>query len=189
MVAILVGSGVLAAPVAAETGRVTGSLSIEGQTTLTAAAVAVVTIIDQTACPDAGVMMGEQRIDAPGAVRIGFSVLYDTDRVDPTHSYALLATITDGQNTWQNHVPTPIVTGGATNGIDLTLEQLPSDLPAAATGTLTIETSADLSSSAVEIAALINQESGAIVNRYVSSVPDDGPITFSIGYDPDPPEA
>ena len=52
-------------------------------------------------------------------------------------------------------------------------------------GTLTIETSADLSSSAVEIAALINQESGAIVNRYVSSVPDDGPITFSIGYDPD----
>ena len=54
------------------------------------------TIVDQTASPDAGAIVGEEWIGAPATIPIDFSVLVDSATIDPTHAYALFATITDG---------------------------------------------------------------------------------------------
>ena len=125
-------SAVLAVPILGVTGSVTGSLTYTETTALTPNAVAIVTIVDQTAAPDAGVVVGQQRIDAPTAVPIDFAVLVDSDTIDPTHSYALFATIVDGAATWQNAVGEPVMTGGPTKGIALVLDAVPT--PAALVG-------------------------------------------------------
>ena len=65
-------------------------------------------------------------------IPIDFSVLVDADTIDPTHSYALFATIVDGTTTWQNAVGEPVITGGPTKGVALVLTALPS--PAAIVG-------------------------------------------------------
>ena len=123
---------VVAVPINAVDASVTGSLSYDEQITLTPEAVAIVTIVDQTAAADAGVVIGQQRIDAPAAIPIDFSVLFDADTIDPTHSYALFATIVDGTTTWQNAVGEPVITGGPIRAVDLVLTALPS--PAAIVG-------------------------------------------------------
>ena len=63
MVALL--SAALAFPIAAANTSVTGSLSYRETIALTPKAVAIVTIVDQTAAADAGAVVGPQRIDAP----------------------------------------------------------------------------------------------------------------------------
>ena len=47
------------------------------------------------------------------------------DAIDPTHAYALYATISTGANTWQNTSGEPVITGGPTKGIDLVLTARP----------------------------------------------------------------
>ena len=120
-VALALLSGLFVIPAIAANSSVTGSLTTEETVTLTPAAVAIVTIVDTTATADAGVVIGQQRIDAPGSVPIDFSVLVDGTTIDPTHSYALYATISDGSATWQNPSGEPVITGGPTKGIDLVL--------------------------------------------------------------------
>ena len=92
----------LVVPIAAATTSVTGSLTFRERIALTPEAVAIVTIIDTTAAPDAGVIIGEQVINGPTAVPIDFSVLIEADTIDQTHAYALYATIIDGPSTWHN---------------------------------------------------------------------------------------
>ena len=110
---------VLAVPIAAATGSVTGSITYRGPIALSPQAVAIVTIIDTTAAPDAGAVIGQQRIDAPASVPIDFSVLVDASTIDQTHAYTLFATIVDGTSTWQNPTGEPVITGGPTSGIAL----------------------------------------------------------------------
>ena len=122
------------------------------------------TIVDQTAAADAGAVIGQQRIDAPAAIPIDFSVLFDAATIDPTHSYALFATIVDGTTTWQNAVGEPVITGGPTKGVALVLTALPS--PAAIVGgTILPPAGTIIAPSAVSIAALIKVETGTLVAR------------------------
>ena len=146
-------------------------MSYDEQITLTPEAVAIVTIVDQTAAADAGVVIGQQRIDAPTAIPIDFSVLFDAATIDQTHSYALFATIVDGTTTWQNAVGEPVITGGPIKGVDLVLTALPS--PAAIVGG-TILPPADtvIGPSAVAIAALIKVETGTLVARQTRPIAD-----------------
>jgi putative lipoprotein len=106
-VAVALVTGLLAFPAAAATSSVTGSLTYREKVALTPAAVAIVTIVDSTAAADAGAIVGQQRIDAPGNIPIDFSVLVDQSAIVSTHSYALYATITDGRSRWQNAVGEP----------------------------------------------------------------------------------
>ena len=101
-VAVVLLAGVVVVPTAAATASVTGSLTYREKIALTPAAVAIVTIIDTTAAPDAGAVIGQQVINGPTAVPIDFSVLVDAATIDQTHAYALFATIIDGTSTWEN---------------------------------------------------------------------------------------
>lgn len=92
-------TGLLAVPISAATASVTGSLSYLEKVALSPCAVAIVTIVDQTAAPDAGAVIGQQRINAPAGLPIDFAVLVDGGAIDPTHAYALFATIVDGTST------------------------------------------------------------------------------------------
>src|SRR5918994_2571589 len=118
-------SAALTVPISAADAVVTGSLSYGEDVALTPTAVTIVTIVDQTAAPDAGAVIGQQRIDGARVIPIDFSVLVNADTIDPTHAYALFATIVDGANTWQNPVGEPVITGGPTRGVDLVLSAAP----------------------------------------------------------------
>src|SRR6188508_2584716 len=141
----------LAVSILATNASVTGSLTTPEGVALTPQAVAIVTIVDQTAAPEAGVVIGQQRIDGPTTAPVDFSVLYDDTTIDPTHSYALFATLVDGSSTWENAVGEPVITGGPTDGINLVLTALPS--PAATIGgTILPPAGTVLTTSAVAIA-------------------------------------
>ena len=176
-------SAALAVPILATNASVTGSLTVPEGVTLTPQAVAIVTIVDQTAAPEAGVVIGQERIDGPTAAPIDFSVLYDDTTIDQTHSYALFASIVDGSSTWENAVGEPVITGGPTDGINLVLTALPT--PAAAIGGKIVPPAGTtLSPSAVAIAALVKVETGTLVARQVVPVADPANVMFSIGFDP-----
>ena len=177
-------AGLLAVPTAAATATVTGSLTYGEQVALSPNAVAIVTIVDQTAAPDAGAVVGEEWIGAPTAVPIDFSVLVDPATIDPTHAYGLFATIVDGANTWQNPHGEPVITGGPVKGIDLVLSAVPVALPASITGTIVPPAGTLLGPGAVQIAALIKVETGTLVSRQVRPIADPADLAFSIGYDP-----
>ena len=76
---------VLAVPIAAATSSVTGSITFRGPIALSPQAVAIVTIIDTTAAPEAGAVIGQQRIDAPAvrAHRLLGPRRREHDRPDP----------------------------------------------------------------------------------------------------------
>ena len=177
-------SGLLAVPIAAANTSVTGTLTYLERVALTPQAVAIVTIVDQTAAPDAGAVIGQQRIDAPVAVPIDFSVLVDADTIDPTHAYALFATIVDGSSTWQSRVGEPVITGGPTSGIALTLTAVPPTPTASIAGTIVPPAGTQIGPSAVVIAALIKAETGTLVARQVRPIADATELGFAIGFDP-----
>ena len=183
LLAALTGA-VLAVPIAAATSSVTGSITYRERIALTPQAVAIITIVDTTAAPDAGAVIGQQRIDAPTAVPIDFSVLVDASTIDQTHAYALFATIVDGTSTWQNPIGEPVITGGPTSGIALTLASVPATPAATITGTIVPPAATAIGPAAVSIAALIKVETGTLVARQVRPIPDPANLGFSIGYDP-----
>ena len=183
LLAALTGA-VLAVPIAAATSSLTGSITYRERIALTPQAVAIITIVDTTAAPDAGAVIGQQRIDAPAAVPIDFSVLVDASTIDQTHAYALFATIVDGTSTWQNPIGEPVITGGPTSGIALTLASVPATPAATITGTIVPPAATAIGPAAVSIAALIKVETGTLVARQVRPIPDPANLGFSIGYDP-----
>jgi len=109
-VAIVVLTAVAVVPIAAATSHVSGSLTFRERIALTPGAVAIVTIIDNTAAADAGVIIGQQVINGPTTVPIDFSVLVEDSSIVPTHAYSLYATIIDGASTWHNNVGQPVIT-------------------------------------------------------------------------------
>src|SRR6478752_415365 len=184
LVIALAAGGLLAVPISAATTTVTGSLTSLQPVTLSPAAVAIVTIVDQTADPTAGAIVGEERIDGPTALPIDFSVLVDATAIDPTHAYALFATVTDGANVWQNAHGEPVITGGPVSGIDLVLPAVPASAPASVTGSIVPPADAAFGPGAVEIAALVKVETGTLVTREVRPITGPADLAFTIGFDP-----
>ena len=80
-------------------------------------ATAIITLIDATSTSDAGNIIGEQRIDGTGDGPIAFAVPFDADAIDPTHAYALFATVVDGTSSWQNATGVPVITGGPVEAV------------------------------------------------------------------------
>ena len=176
-------SVIVTIPVSAATEFVSGTLTFTQKLSLSGKAVAIITVVDQAAAPDAGAVIGQQRIDGVAAVPVPFSVPYDPARVNAKHAYGLYATIVDGSKTWQNPQGIAVLTGGPTSGIDALLTAVPA--PAATiTGTITESERTTLSSSAVVIAALIKQETGTLVSRQVQPISGQTPVSFTIGFDP-----
>ena len=184
MLAVGLLAALMTVPTSAATTAVTGTLSYAESVTLTPNAVAVVTIVDQTASPDAGAIVGEEWIGAPTTVPIDFSVLIDSATLDPTHAYALFATITDGANVWQNPHGEPVITGGPVSGIALVLPAVPATAPASISGTIVPPADAAFGPGAVEIAALVKVETGTLVTRQVRPITGPTDLAFTIGFDP-----
>ena len=184
MLAVGLVAALMAVPTSAATTAVTGTLSYAESVTLTPSAVAVVTIVDQTAAADAGAIVGEEWIGAPPTIPIDFSVLIDSATLDPTHAYALFATITDGTNVWQNPHGEPVITGGPVSGIDLVLPAVPATAPASITGAIVPPADAAYGPGAVEIASLVKVETGTLVSRQVRPITGPADLAFTIGFDP-----
>ena len=145
---------------------------------------AIVTIIDQTADPAAGAVIGQQRIEAT-ALPVDFAVVVDAATIDPTHAYALFATLIAGTTTYQNTIGEPVITGGPSKGIALVLPPVAATPSATLTGTFSVPAGTVLGAGAVQIAALIKVETGTVESRQVVPVADPtAPLTWTIGYDP-----
>ena len=71
-----------------------GTITADDGVTWSEDAVAVVTLVDMSAKPGRCIL-GQERIDNPGAAPIAYEVLYDDARVDPKGAYAAYATIVD----------------------------------------------------------------------------------------------
>ena len=102
----------------AATTVVNGVIVSDDALTLSENAVAVVTLVDQSATEGAGGIIGQQRIAPVASVPIPFEVLYDDAAIDDTHSYALFASIVDGDARYQSAEATPI-SGGPRINVEL----------------------------------------------------------------------
>jgi uncharacterized lipoprotein YbaY len=180
----LVASGLIAAaPAAATTMSVTGQLQMRERVSLSPDAVAVVTLVDQTPSADAGAIIGQQRIDGV-AIPAAFQVDYDGTGIDASHSYALYASVIDGTATYQTVEPVPVITGGPTSDVALTLAPLSPLATGQVTGTITRKDKQPLSPEAVAIAILVNADTGTLVARQVIPSPASEPVAFAIPVDP-----
>lgn len=180
---LLLATLIPASSVAATPAQVTGTLVSKDKAALGPGAVAVISIVDQQASPDAGAVVGSQRVDN-AQLPLSFAVQYDTAAVDPTHSYAMYASVTDGSRTLQSLEPVPVITGGPTSGVTVLLVPLSSAETSTVPGTITRTDKSALTPSAVAYAALINQATGTMISRQAIPSPGSGPIPFAIPFDP-----
>ena len=81
-------------------------MTIREKVTLSPNAVAVFSIVDQQATPNAGGIVGEQRIDG-ATTPVEFSVPYDTTSINPKQSYAMFGSVIDGSTVYQSFEPVP----------------------------------------------------------------------------------
>ncbi len=184
LIGIIIASLIIAPPALGSTLKVTGTLVVPADVAAPGPnAVAVVTLIDATNTSDAGNIIGQQRIDGIGDSTITFAVPYDGAAVIPKHAYGLFATIVDGTSVWQNPKGVPVITGGPTEAVKVSVA------PAVAgagviTGRLPLPNGAAPSAAAVSIAALIKQETGTLVSRQVLPTISGSPPSFSVSFDP-----
>ena len=111
----------LAGSALATTTALDGTIVADDGVTWSADAVAVVTLVDMSAKPEAGAILGQQRIDDPSAAPVAFEVLYDDARVDPKGAYGAYATIVDGDSVYATALPVPVLTGGPDTGVELSI--------------------------------------------------------------------
>jgi uncharacterized lipoprotein YbaY len=169
----------------AATTVLNGVIVSDDALTLSPDAVAVVTLVDQTATEGAGAIVGQQRIDAVASVPIPFEVLYDDAAIDVAHSYALFAAVIDGDAVYQSAQPVPVITGGPRFNVEVPVAPAP-ESRAKLDGTIVRTDLEELSKVGVAMAVLVKETTGTVVNvATVQKVPSTGDIPFSIGYDPE----
>src|SRR6185436_17612286 len=182
---LLTGLLLPAVRVVAATVTLTGSVALDAKIALSGNAVVVVTLFDQTASAEAGSVIGLQRLDGVSAVPVPFAVPYDDARIDPKHSYAVIASIVDGATEYVTAQPTPVITGGPTEGVELTVGPQPQP-KATITGTIERPADVTLTADGEALAVLIKAESGTLVDvDTIVDVTGTGPIAFTLAYDPE----
>jgi uncharacterized lipoprotein YbaY len=176
-------AGLVPAATLAAGAQVTGTLTVTQGVTLSAGAVAVITLVDQQADPSAGVVIGNQRVD--GAVLpLTFAVDYADADIDPSHSYALFASVVDGGTEYQSAEPVPVITGGPTADVAVQVSPPPASATGHVTGTITRKDKSALSAQAVAVVGLINKDKGTLVARQVIPSITAEPIPFDVAFDP-----
>ena len=174
----------LAGSALATTTALGGTITADDGVTWSEDAVAVVTLVDMSAKPEAGAILGQQRIDDPGAAPIAYEVLYDDARVDPKGAYAAYATIVDGDSVYATQLPVPVLTGGPDTGVELAIAAVP-DYPASISGSVTPPAGVSLSPTAVTTEVLVKEATGTPIGVRTIVEPTSGPIAYQIGYEPD----
>ena len=92
-----------------------------------------------------------------------FEVSYDDARIDPTHSYALIAAIVDGDSEWNTQLPVPVITGGPAVNVEVPVVAV-AELAGSIAGTIAVPADVTLSDKAVATAILIKEETGTLVS-------------------------
>ena len=167
----------LAGSALATTTVLDGTIAADDGVTWSEDAVAVVTLVDMSAKPEAGAILGQQRIDDPGAAPIAYEVLYDDARVDPKGAYGAYATIVDGDSVYATPLPVPVLTGGPDTGVELAIAAVP-DYPASITGSVTPPAGTSLSPTAVTTEVLVKETTGTPVGVRTIVEPASGPIPY-----------
>lgn len=173
----------LAGVTAAGDAAVTGTISSKDKLALSPSAVAVVFLVDQQAGATGGTVIGTQRIDG-AQWPVAFSVPYATSAIDPTHSYAVYATVVDATRTLQTIEPTPVITGGPATGVALTVYAASSAQTSTLPGTIVRGDKSALTAAAFAIAALVRQDTGTVEAYQIVTTIASEPIAFAIQYDP-----
>jgi len=141
----------------------TGTITTKDKSALSGSAVAIVTLVDQTASPEAGGVLGQQRIEGLTALPAAFAVEYDDARIDPAHSYAIIASVVDGPKEWNTDEPVPVITGGPSVNVEVPVIAAAAP-PATIAGSIVLPPGTDLSALADSEALLIKQETGTLVS-------------------------
>jgi uncharacterized lipoprotein YbaY len=171
-------------PALAAVENVTGTLHLPEGTVASETAVAVITLTDRS--PDGvGTIVGQQRIDGAAGAQIPFAVPFERDDINNEHAYSVQASLLDGEVELQNLVPVPVITGGPTQDVNVTLAAPEFANPAAITGTIAVPEETELTITAVAYAAIFNATSGRLVARQITPSPDTFPIPFTVPFDLD----
>src|SRR5690242_18620015 len=159
---IVVAATLLPVPVAVgANATVTGTVTAKGDVSLSGNAILIVAIVDQQAAPEAGAIIGFQRVNNV-TLPAPFEIKYNDSDVDPDHSYAAYASVTDGSTLLQSVEPVPVITGGPTSGVGITVSPPGPSVSATVTGTITRTDKSSLSPNAVALAVLINATTGTL---------------------------
>ncbi len=167
---------VLAAP-----ATLTGTVVTKEKIALSPDAAVVVTLVDQEAGPDAGAIIGQQEIYG-SQLPAAFSIPYDDAEIIPDHSYALYASVIDGTSVLQSFEPVPVITGGPSANVTISVSSYAGT--GSLTGTITRVDKTALTDAAVAYAVLLKADTGTLVARQVIPEPPNGPIPFEITGDP-----
>jgi uncharacterized lipoprotein YbaY len=168
----------------AQVQAITGTLVLNAKVSVSDDAVAVITLADRSK-DGKGTIIGQQRIDGAKATQ-EFSVPYDTSSLNPSHAYAIVASLVDGDNEYQNPVAVPaIIDGVVAEDLAVELSEPSPTTPTTVSGTITAPDGTDLSDEAVAYAALINGDTGRVIARQVNPAPVSSPVDFTVTYDAD----
>lgn len=101
---------------------VSGTLTYRERIALPPGAVAVVQLLDVSLADAPAVLIAEQRIANPGSAPIAFRIGYDPARIDARRTYAVQASIRDGDRLlFANDTVYDVLTGGRPDRVDMAL--------------------------------------------------------------------
>ena len=175
----------VAAPAAAAITVFNGTIDRPPPTTLSPEAVAVVMLVDQTATPGSGAIVGEQRIDGVASLPVAFEVPYDDARIDPTHSYAASPRSSTATPSGR-HRPRSRSSPVDQRATSSRRSKRDAEDLASITGAIAAPAGESLTDDAVAIAVLIKVETGTLVD--IDTIIDIGPdatVPFALDYESD----
>ena len=108
---------------AAEKASVTGAVMYLQRIALSPEAVMEVKLVDVSRADAPAETLAEQRITSPGQVPVKFEISYDPSKIDPRHTYAVQARITEGGRL--RFISTrsyPVITRGNPNTIEIRVD-------------------------------------------------------------------
>jgi len=132
LAAVLVATA-LTASLAAQTARVTGTVTYRERMAMPPSAMVEVTLEDVSRADVASTIIASTRIERPGQVPVKFSIEYDPKLVSPSRRYAVRARIIDGPAVLFSSTDTALVlTQGHGSAANLILARTKTPLPAPA---------------------------------------------------------
>jgi uncharacterized lipoprotein YbaY len=106
--------------------QVTGTVAYRERIAMPVDAVVIVRLLDTSLMDAPAVEIGAHLIDQPGQVPVSYAIGYDPAEIIDTHTYAVRATISAGDDLlWTTDTAYPVITRGNPTTADLLLVQVP----------------------------------------------------------------
>jgi uncharacterized lipoprotein YbaY len=165
-------------------GTLTGTLTYPEPAPLSAAARALVVLVEGAGRPTAGSMVASNLMTDIGQKPIGFVLDYSDAAIDPNTTYTVVATIVDGDRVWTTNGGTPVITkGNPGTGVDLVLTYRADLVKGNVTGAIS-GVDIELTATAFSAAVIVDLSSDTSVGMDVNLEPISVPIPFKVPFDP-----